>query len=1170
MNTKQYRIEYQKERGRNDKELDIDFIGCTLKENNKIIKKGFIELTHGDKENIKNFIETHVKIAEDGQAIYEFLQNAVDANSTNFFIFYDKENFLVINNGEKFQKKDVRSILNFSQSTKSNKDKLIGKFGVGFKLIHRLVGKDSGVDEIVDKYKGPILFSWDNNYLQQLLNNNLEEIDKHWLFKIIYTNFPCGLDESVKNQDYKTIKPFPKEEFEDMVKFIKKQNIDLSSLKEGTLFYLKLGDSKYELLKKEENDLKKGIGISLNILHSIREGKNGINNVLINKETIKKDNLVVITNKQYVFLYPKDSISYFEKNKQEKVSFYKFFPMGDQINGFNFALHHYDFEVETNRRKLQENNKNRALFKKIWLDLEQKLNKLQETNRKQFLEIISNFYLSDLEKANGNRYIVENFTKNILNYIKTNIPIEGGKISSEIGKVKIIETKLTEIPLKKFKRFYFQNSTIIKEAQKKLKLEKWDIVKVLLKEDKETITKWIFGLEESQFKILLEEIKKHKKKELTEIFDKSYSLKEIKKVIRIISILTEDFAVIQYENKYEIDFTNKNYYIKNFSFKEFLGKHYGGILFLNDYYLIPDELEKEIISIIGKQSKDKEILKFLLKKGEHKKVIDFIEEYKMEKEFLNSLKLLELDIQQKYNKNSFESKTIKLVLKLNEEEAIKDIRNKIRINDIPIDESIISPYITFKSHNKRIKLTNINPGKYKDLYYLNSSLYEIVDCFEDIDAETLSSSIFKSKEVEKEKIYNEIVAYLNLNRHKKIINSYGKLQFLIYYSLENNENYLQHFNGVKFWDNKNKEYDVKNTIEKLYEILSSLKTEELSLFSISDFFPEIKKENNYIIDTKLALDSEQLPDFFEEKHITLFEKIGLIIDRKSTTLRAKIIDNQMIKADELLDLTQNQLKNLITFIALQKKEYKKDNRTLKNIFQKMEDETKEELSYLPVLINKSKIKLMKFDVFQEKFYITKEALSSTNKEFHKRWQREFDKLIYIDILGMENIPYDWELVEETIEDRIKEEEKELSNKEKKLKNEIKVTENKSDDNENKWIIGWLGEKFVYEKLKEKFGAENVIWHNKDSNSINEDKGGIDIEIIKRGRTTHKIEVKSTIDSISSKEVLTFYISGEQYKNFQISNPNCENYLILVTNVTGKNRENREMLVMKIDNQLLSK
>ena len=135
-------------------------------------------------------------------------------------------------------------------------------------------------------------------------------------------------------------------------------------------------------------------------------------------------------------------------------------------------------------------------------------------------------------------------------------------------------------------------------------------------------------------------------------------------------------------------------------------------------------------------------------------------------------------------------------------------------------------------------------------------------------------------------------------------------------------------------------------------------------------------------------------------------------------------------------------------------------------------------------------------------------------------------------------------------------------KEKKLKNEIKVTENKSDDNENKWIIGWLGEKFVYEKLKEKFGAENVIWHNKDSNSINEDKGGIDIEIIKRGRTTHKIEVKSTIDSISSKEVLTFYISGEQYKNFQISNPNCENYLILVTNV----RKKPEMLVMKIDNQ----
>jgi len=419
----------------------------------------------------------------------------------------------------------------------------------------------------------------------------------------------------------------------------------------------------------------------------------------------------------------------------------------------------------------------------------------------------------------------------------------------------------------------------------------------------------------------------------------------------------------------------------------------------------------------------------------------------------------------------------------------------------------------------------------------------------------LSSSIFRSKEVEKEDIYNDMVAYLN--RYQKIINDYGKLQFLIYYSLENNENYLQHFNGVKFWNNNNKKYDEKNTVKKLYEILSSLKTEELTLFSISDFFPEIKKENNYIIDKTLALDFEQLPDNFEEKHIILFEKIGLIIDRKSTTLRTKIMNNQMIKADELLDLTQNQLKNLITFIALQKKEYKKDDRTLKNIFQKMEDETKEELSYLPVLINKSQIKLMKFNNFQEKFYITKESLSSTNKEFHKRWQQEFDKLIYIDILGMENIPYDWELVEETTEDEIK-----------KLQNKIKVGSNKDNDKEYKWQIGRLGEAFVYEKLKEKFGEENVIWHNKHSKSINEDKGGIDIEIIERdryvNRTTHKIEVKSTIDSINSKETLAFYMSGEQYKNFQISNSSCENYLILVTNVTG---EKPEMLVMKIDNQL---
>ena len=99
---------------------NIDFIGCYKKDNKKITQKGFFHLFHGDKEKEIDFLRSQVEIAEDNQAIYEFLQNAVDANSTKFYIFWDKDNFLVINNGDKFEENGISSILNLQPFPFSN------------------------------------------------------------------------------------------------------------------------------------------------------------------------------------------------------------------------------------------------------------------------------------------------------------------------------------------------------------------------------------------------------------------------------------------------------------------------------------------------------------------------------------------------------------------------------------------------------------------------------------------------------------------------------------------------------------------------------------------------------------------------------------------------------------------------------------------------------------------------------------------------------------------------------------------------------------------------------------------------------------------------------------------------------------------------------------------
>ena len=144
-----------------DRNRDENFIGSSISINGKI-QFGFFDLFHADKPDktgIEGFLRGFLDMAQDSQAIYEFLQNAVDADSTTFEMHYDSEYFLAFNNGGQFDFEGIRSILNVGVSSKSQDSSNIGKFGIGFKLIHRLVGEDLGLEELKN-LSGPILFSW--------------------------------------------------------------------------------------------------------------------------------------------------------------------------------------------------------------------------------------------------------------------------------------------------------------------------------------------------------------------------------------------------------------------------------------------------------------------------------------------------------------------------------------------------------------------------------------------------------------------------------------------------------------------------------------------------------------------------------------------------------------------------------------------------------------------------------------------------------------------------------------------------------------------------------------------------------------------------------------------------------------------------------------------------
>lgn len=324
-NIRNYRSLYKSIRPVDQNLNDEHFIGSFHDQKSDSRTWGWFNIYHGDKEGIgsaddgmRNFLQSFLDMAKDGQAVYEFLQNAVDAGANHFTMAWGKDEdghnyVLVANNGAMFDSDSIRSILNVGSSTKTSDTRNIGKFGIGFKLAHRLVGRDNGLDELFsNNASGPILFSWNNGEIEELANGSLPEpvdieIEKEsnskfyvkdlnpWLFKILITCFPAlpenefVEDRVALSNGLESEKPvFSKSEYQALVRWVKKYKdvLNPATYKQGSVFFIRLGAGKENDLA--DKNLGEGVRFSLAILQETAEdhlkSKHSLQTVQLNRE----------------------------------------------------------------------------------------------------------------------------------------------------------------------------------------------------------------------------------------------------------------------------------------------------------------------------------------------------------------------------------------------------------------------------------------------------------------------------------------------------------------------------------------------------------------------------------------------------------------------------------------------------------------------------------------------------------------------------------------------------------------------------------------------------------------------------------------------------------------------------------------------------------------------
>lgn len=577
---------------------DTSFVGCSHKLPNGKYVKGFFSLYHGDKPDVGKFLSNFLKIAEDGQAIYEFLQNAADCNSTLFYMFYNEKYFLAVNNGDVFNQEGVRSLLNVAQSIKSTSSQ-IGRFGIGFKLVHRLVGKGDGMRELTQDYKGPVMFSWSkksdlinlmNHAVIEHENNIADDSDLPYLLKLILTNFPADLNETVKDLNFNDRILFDSSEYTELCEYVNDcllPYVDEDNFSHGSLFFIRLGAGKKELLDKDyEQNLKKGVEYSLNTLKGLENVK--VNGSQIVRIPLKIESGIIQKDSETFNRidpeYKDDDIHFsigyneidFEEEKpfkrvdalKKSPTFYKYFPLGDEIHQSAIFIHCDSLSNEANRRKMHEDSINKELIPEIAkFIVNQMTDDRDKNNVSRFCQLYANLLLSESPHDNSD-WLKEAYYDIIQKYLIASIPTEKG-FANDPNNVKIKKVS-TNVPLSVvndnyqwFKWCGKNVESLLNVAEDKLGIKKFDLIDLVVEADVSKLNAWIASADDAIYKSFLKEINT-----TTRVLSSNTKFKEKIRSVKLLKFSDgslyayNDLVKTESESVYIIYTTNKTENIK--------------------------------------------------------------------------------------------------------------------------------------------------------------------------------------------------------------------------------------------------------------------------------------------------------------------------------------------------------------------------------------------------------------------------------------------------------------------------------------------------------------------------------------------------------------------------------------------------------------------------------
>lgn len=482
---------------------------------------------------IYDFAEEPVK-----QVFYELIQNASDAEATNICFFYDKTQFLIINNGNPFESDleekggRLKSFLTKNDNYKFNDDGSLGEHGQGSKLLYDLLlpiqydniqREDELLQtEILDKMGGLILASWNQNLLQDLLywdNNNFQfeaynSTEALLITKTIYTYYPSSIDEEIINKGGEKVKLFPKQELINASSFLKecidKYNLNTSDfcIKGGTFIYLKLGSDKHQKLNDAFNDsVKSNIELALPIIPHVER-------ITINDWNYKGEQKIIgktlflgkknAKGKEYeaTFFYADPGIF----NSETTPNFFEYFPVTKAIYGLKFLINSKAYITKNSRQIIDYSTDwNKDILNRISQKICEYYQELVDTrNFDQAIIFINCILATDKEKVKQELFIKKFFYDNIIEAIKTNLPTVQNGFKPLVSIVQNRSKLHIDLNTLGVQEKYWIHSGIIDEDEV-LDVQHYSLQQLYYNTNDEKWKNWIFTISDEEYQILINE-----------------------------------------------------------------------------------------------------------------------------------------------------------------------------------------------------------------------------------------------------------------------------------------------------------------------------------------------------------------------------------------------------------------------------------------------------------------------------------------------------------------------------------------------------------------------------------------------------------------------------------------------------------------------------------------